>query len=168
MTGRARAHRYGDYEPRGRLLPHRENGRFHCRSGRQAIVDENDRAIAKDRQWMLAAKQPIASFELQPLARSDVLDLRGRQTEIGNQVMAEHLDASGGDRAHRQLRVARHAKLAHEKEVERSPQQKGDLEGNRHAPARQRQHDEVGIMRVVIQSRRKLTTGIQAILEWPH
>jgi hypothetical protein len=41
-------HRHGDHDARRPLLPKRKNGRLHRRAGRQAIVHEDDVAIAND------------------------------------------------------------------------------------------------------------------------
>ena len=67
----------------------------------------------------------------------------GGMPERLHHVLVEHAHAAGGDGAHGQLLVARHAQLAHEEDVERGAQRPGHLVGDRHAAARQRQHEHV-------------------------
>jgi hypothetical protein len=63
---------------------------------------------------------------------------------LHDELIVEHAHATGGDRPHRQLLIAGDAKLADDKDIERRSEPAGHLIGNRHAAARQRQHEHVG------------------------
>src|SRR6266852_1757922 len=80
----------------------------------------------------VAAEQAIVALQFQPLTYGDLLDARVRNASVPDQVLAQHLDASGSNRAHRQVRVARNAKLADEQHVERSGKGRRDFERDRH------------------------------------
>ena len=58
-------------------------------------------------------------------------------------VVVHHDRAPGGDRAHRQLLMARHPELAHYEHIERRAQGTGDLRRHRHSAAWQREDDDV-------------------------
>ena len=76
-------------------------------------------------------------------------------------VVVEDAHAAGGDRAHGQLLVAGHAELAHEEHVERRVQRPGDLVADRHAAARQPEHDDVVAAGVVAQPLGQQPAGVR-------
>ena len=119
LAGFTRADRHGHDDARRRLLAKRQNRRLHRRSGRQAVVDEDDGAIADDGSLPTAAIQHVATFQLEPLAHRHLLDQRMGNAEVANQILAEHFDATCGDRAHRELGMTRHAEFADEEDVQR-------------------------------------------------
>ncbi len=80
-------------------------------------------------------------------------------------ILAEHPDAAGGDRAHRQLGMPGHADLADQKDVELGPQGSRDLGGDGHAAARQSKDEDVGPARVRREPGGELAAGVDAIVK---
>ena len=58
------------------------------------------------------------------------------------------------------------AELTHEEDVERGAQRSRNLVGDRHAAAREREDDEVGVVPVFLQALSQLDAGFPAVREW--
>jgi hypothetical protein len=109
----------------------------------------------------------LAAGQLAALVGDRVEDLVGRDVHGLEHLVVHHDDVAGGDRAHGQLLVARRAELADEEDVERRAQFPGHLVGDRHAAARQGQHDDVVEAGVVGELPGQEPPGLRPIPEWP-
>ena len=121
--------------------------------------------MADDRRLTIAAEESIAAFQLQTLAHGNLLNERGGNREVPDEIVTQNLDASRRDRAHRELWMAGDAKLAHQKHVERRAERRGHFKGDRHAAARQGQREDVRSSGVLGQLCRELTSRINAIVK---
>ncbi|MCY1460056.1 hypothetical protein D9M71_775780 [compost metagenome] len=74
-------------------------------------------------------------------------------------VLVQHPHATAGDGAHGQLRIRRHAELAHQHQVQAHGQFGGDFIGDRHPAARQGEDDDVGAAAVGLQQLRQGLAG---------
>src|SRR5919198_3341439 len=74
-------------------------------------------------------------------------------------------DAAARDRAHRQLGLLGKPELADDEDVERHLELACDLEGDRDASAREREHDHVLAASVLRQGGRQLASGLGSVAE---
>ena len=67
----------------------------------------------------------------------------------------------------RQLRLQGGAKLANNQDIQRCPQDRGNLRRDHDTAAWQTQHDDIrsGIVPQVLQTRRELTAGLHSVFE---
>jgi hypothetical protein len=134
---------------------------LHRRARRQAVVDDEDDAAANLWTRTPLTIERIAAIELEAFPYGDLLNSGMGNVEIPNQVIAEDFHATFGDGAHCQLGVPRHTKLADEEDVERRRELARDLGRDRHAAARQREHDNVLSARIL----RKLPCELAACVD---
>ena len=79
----------------------------------------------------------LAAGELGRLAVDHLAHLLVGDVQAGHHVVVHHHAAAAGQRAHRELRPARHPELADQEHVQRRAQRRGDFPGHRHAAAGQ-------------------------------
>ena len=77
----------------------------------------------------------------------------------------EETNAAAGHRPQGQFLMAGHAQFSDEENIQRRPQPRGHLVGNRHAPARQPQDNQPAPPRVTLQLRGQAAPGFPAVLE---
>jgi len=106
----------------------------------------------------------LAAPHLGQLAPDLVLDGGARHAQLRHDVLVQD-DAAAGDRAHRQLLVARHAQLAHHEHVEGGAQRAGHLERDGDAAARQAEHQEAGSAGVLPQVLGQLAPRVRTVGE---
>ena len=122
----------------------RRCGGSHGGAGRQPIIDQDHSLAADVKRRAIIAVGPLPAGELVLLVgRYDRDDSVG-YTQRLDDVIAEHPDAAGGNSAHGQLFMARHAEFADQHHVKRCVQCSGYLESNRYPTARQCEHEQVG------------------------
>ena len=117
----------------------------------------------------------IAEVELAaPFDLGELLVANGVEFVLAHASELDHLfiahdDGLGtiDDRAHGELGLKGHADLAHQDQIERRVECGRDLGRNRHAAARQGQHDRPLIL-VTRERLGELSAGIGAIDEWHH
>jgi len=105
------------------------------RRGRRQALEIEWRAVA--------AVDPLRTQQLPGLPFGDLLQPRRTDAQPADHVLVQDDDTAAGDRPHRELVLARDAEVAGQEHVERGPQRIRDLVGDRHAAARQREHDEI-------------------------
>ena len=143
LAGLTRPDWHGDNDARRGMLPQRQDRRLHRRAGREPIINEDDRPIANDSRAATASVQRVAPFQLETFAHGDLFDESVRNPQIPNQVAAQDLDAAGGDRPHRELRMTGPAEFPNEKDVERGFESPRDFVSDRDAASRKPEHDHV-------------------------
>lgn len=144
-------HRRGHDDPRRMMLAKREHGRFHRRSGRETIVDDDGR-FALERDFRTTdVVGLVAPFELAAFTLRDLFDELRRNSKIVDGVVVEHLHAARGDGADREFRISGGAELSDQEHVERRLERSGDFEGNRNATSRKREYNDVLSLRVLRQ-----------------
>jgi hypothetical protein len=140
---------------------------MHRRSRRQAVVNKDHRATANGWRVSGAPVFAIAPVQLQSLAHGHLLNDRLRYAEVADHILAQYLDSPRSDRAHCELRMARHAKLANEEDIKRDEQFRRDFVPDGYAAARQCQENDVGSTCVLAQVGREMAPGVGAIQK-PH
>ena len=125
----------------------------HRRSGREAVVDEDDNAVGEIQCRSIVAVRALATRELRCFLARDALDRGFGNAVPAHDVRIQHANAAGGDGAHRQLSMTRCPQLAHEEHVERSVKRRRDFKRDRDAAARQREHDDIVAAGVVLKTR---------------
>ena len=102
--------------PGGADRPHRGP---HRRPGGQAVVDDDHHPAAEGQR---RGRRDGNGAPARPAPRrasiGGPLDVTGRETELADEVVVEHGQATGGHGADRQLALARRADLAHGQDVE--------------------------------------------------
>src|SRR5581483_6189293 len=91
----------------------------HGRTGREPVVDEHDRPPGELESRTLTAVEQLARIELALLTPRQLVELLRSDAGGTNHVVVQHTHAAACDRAERELRLPRHAELAHEVDVER-------------------------------------------------
>ena len=101
------SYRYG-YDDRSRLHePQRAHRGLHGRSGCQTIIDDDDGPTFHIDRRLVSAVRNLATLELTLFARGDGVDRCRLQWDDAQHVLVKDAHAAAGDRAHRQLFVAR-------------------------------------------------------------
>lgn len=77
--------------------------------------------------------------------------------------MAEDAHAAGGNRAHRQFPMARHAELAHDEDVERRVELRCHFKRNGQAATRETQHEHVLAVGVPGQLSSQQSAGLDTV-----
>lgn len=132
-----------DDDPCRLLLSERLRGGSHRRSGRQAVVDENDSA-STDIGWLrIAAIQSLAALELILLADDGAIDRALRYPERANDVVIDDTNSAAADCPHRKLLVSGNAELTNEKDVEWRAQLCRDFIRDRHSAAGEGEDEDV-------------------------
>jgi hypothetical protein len=157
------ANRCRDHDSRRLQLSDRRNRGFHRGSGRQTVVDENDRALLEGRQRPAAAVQRFSPFELEPLAHRHLFHRGPRDSELGDEILAQHPDGAARNRAHGELRMARYAELADDEHIQRRIELARHLERDRHPASGQGQHDDVAALRVSAQAASQLPSRLGTV-----
>jgi hypothetical protein len=139
---------------------------LHGRPGRDAVID-HDRRAPFDRNACATGQIELApTFNLIQLPRTCRCKIVFGDLQFPDQILVEHrLCAAAVDHgAERELGLERGADLAHEHEIEWCPERLSNLEPDRHAAARQGQHDRAR-PRQMHQPLGELAPGIAAIGE---
>src|SRR5262249_58562099 len=106
-------------------------------TGRHEMAFEPGTRDAHIGRQTTTAVEPLAPPELLLLPGSDRVDDVARDAETAHDVVVERAHGAGRDGAHRQLLVAGHAQLAHEKHVERRTERAGHLVRHGYPASRQ-------------------------------
>jgi hypothetical protein len=153
-----------EHEPRRIMAREAAQSRLDRGAGRDPVIDDNrDPPLGRERR-------PIAQVILPP-----PLDLGELACLLGFDIARAWRDASHDilvqdelrilaidHRAERQLLMPRRADLAHQQHIEGRGERLGDFKADRHAAARQRQHERP-ILPTGCQRSRELPPGIAAI-----
>ena len=120
-------------------LARRPDGGHHCGARREPVVDEHYGPAAQVQRRQAAAISTFAAlnFGQLPLRKSFEMSITPVLTATAR---LTHEDAARSDRTNRELRLARHADLAHYEDVKWRVQGVRDLVSNWHASARKREH----------------------------
>jgi hypothetical protein len=102
----------------GLLLSQRPDRGVHGGSGRQTIVHQNHSATANVGGRAIPAVETLAPRQLLLLTCRDRTDHMLGYAKAFNNLIVEHTHAASRDCTHRQLLVARDAKLADDKHVQ--------------------------------------------------
>jgi hypothetical protein len=160
-----RRHRYRYDNLAGAVLARDLDRRLHGRAGGDAVVDQDHGPALHLHGWPRAPVQALAAGQFGLFAGGDRVDLLLGYPHQAGHTRLQDAHAAGADRTHREFLVVRHAELAYQQQIELGAQRGRHRRGNRHAAARQGQHDHVGPVRV----RRKLLgqqfAGVRAVLE---
>jgi len=164
-AGVGRGDRHGGDNPGGPVRPHGGDGRPHARPGGQAVIDEDDGAVAEVGRGASAAVGFLAALEFPLFGGDDAVDLVLGDQRPADDRLVDDPHPARRNRAHRQLFVAGDAQLAHQEDVERRPERPGHLEADGHAPARQRQDDPVPAASQVEEGLGQPPAGVDSISE---
>jgi len=135
------------------MFTERVDGSFHRRTGRETVVHDDDYLAPEREVGAIAVIGLVPAFEFDALTFNKLFDARSRNAEFGDDVVTEHADIPGGDRADREFRMARRAEFSDEKDVERCEQSPNDFEPHRQSAARERKHYDVVAISVRRQER---------------
>ena len=130
-----------------------------------AVVDEDHGAGGELRGRAVAPQRALEPFELAALRRVDRLDPFRRDVERVDDALEQDTRAAARHGAEGEVLVAGDAELAHDEHVERGVERAGDLAGDRHAAARQAEHDHVVAAGVPAQALGQLPARVGAIPE---
>jgi CBS domain-containing protein len=149
----------------------RDEGRAHAGAGGDAVVHQDYRPAIEGHALATRQIRLPAALDLGQLLTGQALDIGARKTSLRHHVVVGddlRLPAihHGGSR---QLPLVRDADLAHQHDVERRLEAARDLGGNRHAPARHRQHHRIGKV-LVPECAGQHAPSLAAIgkRRWPH
>ena len=166
-AGAGRGHRYARDDRRRIAFSQRGRGRAHCCAGGEPVVHD-DHDLAGEVGVGRVAIGALAPAQLDDLAPHDVLERGFVDTERCDEILVNDARSVACERAHRQLLVTRNAELADDVEVERHPNPPRDFVADRHASARQRQHDGLRIVRVVGEPLGELPPSVGTVGEDLH
>ena len=130
-----------------------------------AVIDQDHAAPGQVGRRTASAVEPVAARDFAQRAFGALLDCFGRHQPRLEQAKLEHPQPAGTDRAHRVFFVARQAEFAHQHDVELGAQCLRDCKADRHAPARQRQHQYVGPLGISGQALCQQLAGVHAVVE---
>ncbi|KYG00873.1 hypothetical protein BE21_56955 [Sorangium cellulosum] len=147
------------------LLDGRHGG-AHARSGRHAVVDEEERTISDVRRPVTAVVDALQALHLPHLHVGEPLYRPVRDAQRSAELFIDDLDSAAGDGADRHVIVARRHDPARDQHVERHPQELRYFEAHQHPASRQRQDGHVLPPRVGGQPRRELAAGVGPISKW--
>ena len=145
------------------MLAKREHGRFHRRSGREAIVDDDDGLAVEWDERTIDVVGLVAPFEFAALTFRDLLDERWRNSKIGDGVVVEYLYAARGDGADREFWMIGGAQLSDQEDVKWRVERPGDLEGDGNAATRESEHEDIVSLRVLRQEQREVLPSFPPI-----
>ncbi len=132
-----------DNDARWTVRPDSLNCRFHCRAGRQAVIHQQDDAIAELERRPASPIRAFSTGELALLFTRDVINDGGGNAVPADNVLVENPHATGGNRTHRKLAMARQPELSDQEDIERRVQCASDFVRDRHASARQCQDHDI-------------------------
>src|SRR5207249_7283983 len=140
-----------------------QDGSAHGSAGRQAIVDQDDRAsmhVKRRAATTIVQRTPVQFLLL--LGRYGVDDCEGNLQEAHN-VFVENTHSTGGDGAHGQFLVSGDSQFTYQKDIERCVQRLCHGKADRDTTTRQRQHQHVRTVAVHHQLRGQLLSCVNAI-----
>jgi hypothetical protein len=149
----------------GLVLPQGRDRSFHRRSGGEAVVNDDHRAVSQHGTGTITAIKPIAPLEFQALACGYLIDDGVGDGKLSKQLLAEDTHAAGSDGPHRQLGVTWHAELTDQKYIERDTQRASDLDPDSHAAAGEAENDDVIPCGISGQPGGELATRVSPITE---
>jgi hypothetical protein len=120
-----------------------------CRAGRAAsgdpVIDDNDRPAGERHGRAVTEINLSSPFNFLQLARGFARDVVLVNGELGGEVAVDDSLGVGSvhDRAERELGLPRHPNLADQHNIKPSVEALGDLEADRHAAARQGEHNRL-------------------------
>src|SRR5690606_8586623 len=147
-------------------LAQRADGRKHAGTRRCAVVHEYDDALPEAPGRSASAIQSFATRELCLLAGLDAPQCF--LAHQSGQVFVPHRDATRGDCADGELGLTWRTERAHDHHIERCRQTSSDLEGNRHAAARQAEDDDVVSRTKCFQTRGELASRGRSVRKAAH
>jgi hypothetical protein len=137
ITGAATTRSEGSWARRARTAAHR-------RAGRDSVVDQNDGAAGHGGRRPVAAVERLPPRQFAGFPRDRVVQEAGRDAEGGEDRLVAVDDPAGGERTHGEFRVAGHAELADDEDIEGQAEGAGHLGADRDASARQGQDEGSG------------------------
>lgn len=149
----------------GLVLPHGRDRSFHRRSGGEAVVNHDHRAVGQHRTGTIAAIKPIAPLEFQALACGCLIDHGVGDGKLSKQLLAEDTHAAGSNGPHRQFGVTWDAELTDEKDIEGDSQRTSDLDPDSYAAAGKAENDDVIPCGISGQPGGELATRVSPITE---
>ena len=165
LTGNWRADWNGDDNFGGALLTQRGYRCSHGRAGGKSVIDQNDGTTFELRRGPIVAIVALPPFQFLAFNRSDHLDDRLRIGDDVKHILVQNANAAGSNRAHGEFFVTRHAKFAHDKNIEGHTEPLRDLKCDRHTSTRQTKNNNVVASGVPQQFFRELPTRISPVLK---
>ena len=147
-------------------------GLDHCyrgldsRSGDDAVVDEDDHSSGQFGTPVTIAIELLVPGDLALFALDDLLHENVGQPECIDERFVNHPDSSATHGAYGHLIIGLSRKPANDRDIEWSMERLSDLEGDRHAPAGQRQNDHIRSVPVCVQLQRKFLARLRSISKW--
>ncbi len=135
--------RNGDEDLRRLQTAHIARRDQHCRTGRESVVHQYNRAGLQIQRRTISAVQLFATREFRGFLGDDSLHFGARNADAVDQFPIQNPERSAGDGAHCQFRLRGYPQFADNHDVQRRAQSRRDLPADRNAAARQRQDDDV-------------------------
>jgi hypothetical protein len=152
-----------DYNPRRRLRAGGFNGRSHCRSGGQPVVDEDYDTICQLDRFVAVAIGTFPSLELSLFLSRHLFNHNLRNPVPRQDVIVQNTNTAGCDGTHRQLGMPGKAQLPYQEHIKGCIERVSDFECDRYTTAGQREHHEVISALQVSETRRQLNTRMATI-----
>jgi hypothetical protein len=162
-AGSGRAHGDSDNNFCRALLTQRGSRGPHRRSSGKSVIDQNHSSPTQIRRRPPGAISKFPAFQFLAFDCSDYLDNRLRIWQGVKDVFVQDADATGCDCAHGEFFVTRHAKLAHNENIERKAEPMRCFKRHRHPAARKSENDDVVASSVAQQFFRKLPTRVGSV-----
>jgi hypothetical protein len=138
-----RCYWYCDHDLFGLECSQSLDGCKHARSRCDAVIDKDDDPALDRNAGPNATVQFLSPLQLNFLGCDRFCKLFFRDSDFGNYPTIENACASTGNRSHGEFPLARHTKLPDKKNIKRSVDRLGDLEGDWHSTSWNAQHYDV-------------------------
>jgi hypothetical protein len=164
-TRRLRGRRYGDEDPGRVKLPKGVDCGMHARAGREPVIDENHDFVADVRRGSPFPVGALPSSQLTSFLLGNALYNLRAYPQAPDHIVIDDDHAAARDRPHRQLAIARDAKLAYQEHVEWGPQRTRYFECHRNSASRKSEDDHIATVPVALEEAGKHTTCLSPIPE---
>jgi hypothetical protein len=159
-----RTHWNGDDDARRTLCPDGLNCSFHCRAGRQAIVDQQDDAITELDRRPATPIRALSTGELDLLLTRNVIDDGSRDLVLAHNILVENPHTTGCDRAHREFTLAGQPELSDQEDIQGGVERASNFVRDRYTSAWQcDDHDRASTVKVS-EVCRQFNAGLPAVL----
>jgi hypothetical protein len=155
---------YRQHDPGGPVGPCDLAGGPRRRAGRDAIVDDHRHSVDEVDPRRCRAEPVCSPLELFALALLDAGEIGVGGIDETHDLVVDHANAVLADRPHCEFGLVGAPDLADDDDVQWSAERLTDLEGDRHATARQAEDDDV-VVAQMRQLRSKLASTVRSIVK---
>ena len=162
---RGRSSGHGDNQGCRLLFLDGLNGCANRGAGRDAVIHKDHFPAAEAEGIAVTAISILTAIEFMFLRGGHVIDDVGGDAEFIDDSLIQDLDASGGDRPHREFATIGDAEFANEKDVQRDAELTSNFEAHGHAAPGQGKDDDFRVMGILEEVGGELATSIHAVLK---